>query len=184
MEQGWTVRRRRDAERVQCPLCHDALTDDAPLTECVDCSAMHHAECWSDLTRCAACAGSIGRAPAAIVAPPPAKEGPRVCAKAGCRRLAEGSGHLHELCQAHGVQTVGLTFVGVAGFVAGLLGFIALVEGLRGKPFCQSSGEAWAVFGVPIAFAVWGVLTIGWGVLDERTVANEPAPKRRRRGTG
>jgi hypothetical protein len=185
VEQAWTVKRRRDAERVQCPLCHDALADDAALTECADCSATHHIECWTDLDRCATCTGRRSRAPGAIVAPLPAAEAPKVCCKAGCRRLAEGpETHLAELCHPHGAQVTGFCFVVVAGLAAVLIGFIAFVEGLRGKQFFRGSWDAWILFGIPITFAVWGVLTIAWGVVAERTEPNEPAPKPRPRGTG
>lgn len=194
MEQAWTVR-RRDSERVQCPLCHDALADDgASLTECADCSAVHHAECWTDLERCAACASARARAPAERPALPPTPEAPRRCRKAGCRRLdrswtaaerrSRTGSYFPELCRPHGAQAVGLGFMGVAAFVTVLFGFIALVEGLRGKQFLRGPLDAWVVFGLPITFAVWGLLTIVWGILAERTEPNEPtvsAARARRR---
>jgi hypothetical protein len=187
VEQAWTVR-RRDSERVQCPLCHDALADDgASLMECTDCSAVHHAECWTDLERCAACAGTRGGAPAERPALPPTPEAPKRCEKAGCRRLGRGwtarelssrtGSDFPARCGPHGAQAVGLGFMGVAAFVAVLFGVIALVEGLRGKQFLRGPLDAWVVFGLPITFAVWGLLTLLWGILAERTEPNEPVAK-------
>lgn len=193
MEQAWTVRRRRDAEHVQCPLCHDALADDAQVTECADCSAAHHSECWADLARCATCAGARGRAPAAIVvAPSPAPRATRGCEKAGCRRLVHlprvapraGRGETNPtLCHPHGVIALGFGIVGAAGAVAVILEVAAWIGAMdpTDRRFPMKLGLACFYYGIPIALLAWGLLTLAWGLVAERTEPNEPVLKKKER---
>lgn len=80
------VASRPRASLLRCPYCHAEVsaTLDEGIT-CAACLARHHATCWSEAARCAACAGAV---PLGVVAPlppaPPAPEAVPVAAGAWC----------------------------------------------------------------------------------------------------
>ena len=41
----------------RCPWCRDEIAPGKEITGCAGCSAQHHADCWGEHGRCAACGG-------------------------------------------------------------------------------------------------------------------------------
>jgi hypothetical protein len=91
----------------RCPFCHEACeADDA--TVCQDCLARHHADCWSESARCAACGSARSLAPTSG-----AKAGPSTTVRPAARDVGDvrangltlviatvGAGAAHELLAA------------------------------------------------------------------------------------
>lgn len=42
-------------DRPRCPFCHEAVGSEDAKRGCEECMAWHHAECWAEHGRCAAC---------------------------------------------------------------------------------------------------------------------------------